>query len=126
MLLPCETGVKTVLPAVKALMAKNIVEKHGMKEQQAASVLGLSQSAVSRYLNKGRGTLISLEKMPEVQNIVDKMTAFLINEPQKQNEIFRLFCNACQIIRENGLLCPHCKDRMAEKWAESCTFCSPK
>ncbi len=126
MLLPCETGVKTVLPAMKALMARNIVEKHGMKEQQVANVLGLSQSAVSRYLNKSRGTLISLEKMPEVQNIVDKMTAFLINEPQKQNEILRLFCNACQIIRENGLLCPHCKDRMSEKWAGSCTYCNPK
>jgi predicted transcriptional regulator len=97
-----------------------------MKEQQAASILGLSQSAVSRYLNKGRGNLISLEAIPEVQDIVNEMTASLINEPQKQNEILRLFCNVCQLIRGHGLLCPHCKDKMDEKWAQSCTFCNPK
>ena len=126
MLLPCEVGVKTVLPAVKALMARNIVEKHGMKEQQAASVLGLSQSAVSRYLNRGRGNLISVEKMPEVQEIVDKMTHFLINEPQKKNEVLRLFCAACETIRGNGLLCPRCKEKMDEEWAASCTYCNSK
>jgi predicted transcriptional regulator len=125
-LLPCETGVKTVLPAVKALVAKNIVEKHGMKEQQVASILGLSQSAVSRYLNNGRGNLISLENLPAVQEIIDKMTHFLINEPQKKNEILKLFCTACQIIRGDGLLCPLCKEKMNEKWADSCTFCNPK
>ena len=33
-------------------MAKTIVEKHGLNEKQAAELLGLSQSAVSRYVGK--------------------------------------------------------------------------
>jgi predicted transcriptional regulator len=52
--LPCEVGVKVVLPAIRALMARTIVEKHGMKERQAAEILGLSQSAISRYTSKQR------------------------------------------------------------------------
>ena len=123
MLLPCEVGVRTVLPAVKALMARTIVEKHGMKEQQAADILGLSQSAVSRYVNKGRGNLMSIENVPEVQKLIEEMTHYILNEPQKKQEILTLFCVTCKTIRKKGLLCPLCKSKMNETWAESCTFC---
>jgi predicted transcriptional regulator len=92
LLLPCEVGVKTVLPAIKALMARNIVEKHGMKEQQVAEILGLSQSAISRYTTKDRGNIITLENEPEVQKLIEQMTAFLIYEPHKKKEILELFC----------------------------------
>jgi predicted transcriptional regulator len=56
LILPCEVGVKTVLPAVKAIMARSMVEKHELKEKQAADLLGLSQSAVSRYVGRERAT----------------------------------------------------------------------
>ena len=42
MQLPCEVGVKTVVPAIRALLAKKLVEQHGMNESQTAIVLGLS------------------------------------------------------------------------------------
>ena len=61
LILPCEVGVKTVLPAVKAIMARQIVEKHGLNEQQTAELLGLSQSAVSRYVGRERGNLLAIE-----------------------------------------------------------------
>jgi len=33
-------GVITVLPAVKAIMARSIVEKHGLNEKQTTDILG--------------------------------------------------------------------------------------
>ena len=122
--LPCEVGVKTVLPAIKALMARDIVEKHGMKEKQVAEILGLSQSAISRYTTKDRGNIITLENEPEVQKLISQMTTFLIYEPHKKKEILELFCATCETIRKKGLMCQLCKERMHKKWAESCTFCS--
>jgi predicted transcriptional regulator len=124
MLLPCEVGVKTVLPAVKALMARTIVEKHGMKEKQAADILGLSQSAISRYVTKARGNIIMLENVPEVHKLIDQMTTFLVYEPQKKKEILELFCATCETIRKKGLMCQLCKEKMHKNWAESCTFCN--
>ncbi len=113
-----------MLPALKAVMARNIIEKYGMKEKQVAKILGLSQSAISRYATKDRGNILILENQPEVQEIVSQMTAFLIYEPHKKKEILKLFCAACITIRKKGLMCELCKKRMDEKWAESCTFCS--
>ncbi len=91
MLLPCEVGVQTVLPAIRALMARTIVEKHGMKEKQVAKLLGLSQSAISRYTTKDRGNTIILENVPEVQTLIDKMIRLLLHgKPNQTTEILEL------------------------------------
>jgi len=123
LILPCEVGVKTVLPAVKAIMARSIVEKHGLNEKQTAELLGLSQSAVSRYVNKERGNLLTVENATEVLALIDQMVTSLIKEPNNKTEILKLFCQTCKAIREKGLMCPHCQKEMPQEWAENCFFC---
>jgi predicted transcriptional regulator len=124
LLLPCEVGVKTVLPAIRALMARDIVEKHGMKEQQAAEILGLSQSAISRYTTKDRGNLITIEDAPEVQTRIDQMINLLLHEKSHQStELLELFCEICKIIREKGLMCQPCQKKTPQPSAETCAFC---
>jgi predicted transcriptional regulator len=121
MLQPCEVGVKTVLPAIRALLARTIVEKHGMKEEQAAEILGLSQSAVSRYVTKVRGNTLAIENEAEVQTLIDQMITFLIHEPHQKTELLQLFCQTCKIIREKGLMCQLCQN--IHETSETCTFC---
>ena len=123
MLLPCEVGVKTVLPAVRALMARTIVEKHGMKEEEAAQILDLSQSAVSKYITKTRGNTLTIETVPEVQTLVDEMITFLMYEPDRKMEFLELFCQTCKIIREKGLMCELCQENVDKPWNGNCTFC---
>jgi predicted transcriptional regulator len=123
LLLPCEVGVKTVLPAVRALMARTIVEKYGMKEEQAADILDLSQSAVSKYVTKDRGNALAIENVAEVQKLVDKMITFLIQEPDRKMELMELFCQTCRVIREKGLLCQLCRENVGKSWVKTCSFC---
>ena len=123
LILPCEVGVKTVLPAVKAMMARSIVEKHGLNEKQTADILGLSQSAVSRYIGRERGNLLAIEDTSEVVALIDQMVTHLIKAPDNKGEILRLFCQTCQTIREKGLMCQHCQKEMHQAWAERCSFC---
>jgi predicted transcriptional regulator len=123
MLLPCEVGVKTVLPAIRAEMARGLVEKHGMKEQQAAEILGLSQSAISRYATKNRGNIITIKDVPEVQALIDKMLNLLLLEKPQMLEILKLFCETCQVIRQKGLMCQFCQQKTPAPSAETCAFC---
>jgi predicted transcriptional regulator len=124
LLLPCEVGVKTVLPAIRALMARAIVEKHGLKEKQAAEILGSSQSAISRYTTRNRGNILSIENVAEVQSLIDQMITFLIHKPEQKIEILKLFCQTCKIIREKGLMCDLCQqNKMHRAWIETCDFC---
>ena len=123
LILPCEVGVKTVLPAVKAIMARSIVEKHGLNEKQTADLLGLSQSAVSRYISRERGNLLNIEGTTEVLALIDQMVTHLIKVPDNKREILKLFCQTCTTIREKGLMCPACQKEMPQAWAEKCLFC---
>jgi predicted transcriptional regulator len=116
-------GVKAVLPAIRALMARTIIEKHGMKEQQAAEILGLSQSAISRYTSKDRGNTITIENVPEVQALVDQMINLLMYNSHQKNEILDLFCQTCKIIREKGLMCQLCQEKTGSTDLETCDFC---
>jgi hypothetical protein len=104
-------------------MARQIVEKHGLNEQEAAKVLGLSQSAVSRYISKERGNLLAIDGSTEISTLIDQMVTFLIKEPNKKAEILNLFCQTCSAIRKKGLMCPHCQKEMPKEWAEKCLFC---
>ncbi len=124
MLLPCEVGVKTVLPAVKAIMARSIVQKHGYTEKQTANLLGLSQSAVSRYIGRQRGANLSaIESTQEVIALIEQMVITIIKAPQNKLELLELFCTTCVFIREKGLICPKCQAEMQQDWAENCFFC---
>lgn len=123
LILPCEVGVKTVLPAVKAIMARSIVEKHGLNEKQTANLLGLSQSAVSRYVGRERGNQLSLDNSNEVLTLIDQMVLNLLKQPNNKAEILKLFCQTCQAIRERGLMCSHCQKEMHDEWAKACFFC---
>lgn len=116
-------GVKTVLPAVKAVMARSIVEKHGLNEKQTADLLGLSQSAVSRYVGRERGNHLTLENTAEVAALIDQMVSSLIKEPDNKAKILTLFCQTCTTIREKGLMCSKCQETMPQEWAKKCLFC---
>ncbi len=116
-------GVKTVLPAVKAIMARTIVEKHGLNEKETAQLLGLSQSAVSRYVGHERGNILQIDNANEVLTLIDQMVISIIKEPDNRTRVLELFCQTCQAIREKGLMCQKCQEEMPEEWAEKCFFC---
>ncbi|MFB3888379.1 MAG: transcriptional regulator [Candidatus Bathyarchaeia archaeon] len=122
MLIPCEVAVKTVSPAIRALLAKTLIEKHDMKEIQVAQILGITQSAVSKYFKNARGTAIPLENVADLQPITDKMIALLLTNPAPQPEIMALFCQACILIRSTGLMCPICRENQKSK-LDNCDFC---
>jgi predicted transcriptional regulator len=86
--------------------------------------LGLSQSAVSRYVGRERGAnLIAIENTQEVLALIDQMVQSLIKQPQDKTKVLELFCKTCTTIREKGLMCPKCQQEMPKDWAEKCFFC---
>jgi hypothetical protein len=119
---PCEVAVKTVSPAIRALLAKKLLEKHDLKETQVAEILGVTQSAVSKYHKNVRGTTIPIENIPEIQTIANQMIVLLLKSPTQQAELIDLFCRACSIIRNKGLMCGLCQQNQKVK-TDNCDFC---
>jgi len=122
LLTPCEVAVRTVSPALRALIAQTLLEKHDLKEVEVAQVLGISQSAVSKYNRRVRGTTIPIDAIPEIQTITSKMATMLLTNPVQQMEIMRLFCQACTLIRSKGLMCELCQQNQ-KPTINNCAFC---
>ncbi len=123
MLTPCEVAVKTVSPALRALIAQNLLEKHDLKETEVAQVLGISQSAVSKYSKKVRGVTVPIGGIPEIQVIATQMAAMLLANPVQQMEVMKLFCQACAVIRSKGVMCELCQQNQ-KPTIENCSFCN--
>jgi predicted transcriptional regulator len=105
-------------------MARTIIEKHGMKEKQVAELLGLSQSAISRYTTKNRGNLLTIENVPEVRKLIDQIIQLLLyGKPNQTTEILELLCQTCKVVREQGLMCKLCQKKTPQSIAEICAFC---
>jgi len=119
--IPCEVAVKSVIPAVRALLAKELVEKHGMKQNQVAEILGISQSAVSKYNKKVRGYVIRIEDLEEIQTPINALIDQLVNEKPQRTQFLNLFCQTCLTIRKKGLMCQLC--RKTDPRIEECDFC---
>ncbi len=123
MIIPCEVAVKSVVPAVKALMAKELVEKHGFKQGQTAELLGISQSAVSKYTRKIRGYVIRIDNVEEVHVHIDGMIMLITSGEYDRAKFLRLFCQACEAVRRKGLMCEWCGKAAPSLRNDKCDLC---
>jgi predicted transcriptional regulator len=123
LILPCEVAVKSVVPAVKALIARQLAEEHGLRQEQVAEILGMSQSAVSKYSRKVRGHAIDIDDIKGVRPLISDMIAMLLDEPRQNSELVQLFCKACVAVRRTSLMCAFCQKSDPKMKIEECRFC---
>jgi predicted transcriptional regulator len=123
LILPCEVAVKAVVPAVKALIAQKMVEQHGLKQDQVAEILGISQSAVSKYSKKVRGYVIEIERVEPIQPLISSMILMLMKGETQRAEFLQLFCQICAIIRQTGMVCQFCRKAETKIAIKECGFC---
>ena len=123
LIVPCEIAVKSVIPAVKALLAKELVEKRGLKQDEVAEILGISQSAVSKYTRRVRGYVIKVNGIEEIEPLIDKMIGVLVSGTSQRGEFLRFFCQTCITIRKTGLMCQFCQKTDPKIKVEECSFC---
>ncbi|MFQ5986050.1 MAG: transcriptional regulator [Thermoplasmata archaeon] len=98
---PCETFVvERLLPFVRSELARRLVPDQG--QVPVASLLGVSQPAVSQYMSGHRGEDPPLRKDPVVQAQLDDLERDLV-EGLSDHERKRAFCDACVQIRSHVL-----------------------
>lgn len=123
MILPCEVAVKSVIPAVRALIAKQLMEEQGLNQGQVAELLGVSQSAVSKYSRKVRGHAIEVDGVGEIRPLIDGIIILLLDGKRQDAEVLELFCQACVAIRKTSLMCVFCHKSDPRIKLEDCRFC---
>ena len=105
MSVPCEVAVKCVLPVVRAMVAKELMADYGLRQVEAAKLLGVSQPAISLYCRNIRGKAIDLENDSDVKRLVADMCEVLAKGGFSHRDLIIMYCGVCRTIRAKGLLC---------------------
>jgi len=102
----CEIASQYLLPTLRALVAKTLMEKHKMTQQDTASKLGLTQSAISQYMRQLRGSKIkTIDK--DILDEIDKFSGRIASGELNSFTALDAFCNICKIARRKKILCEH-------------------
>ncbi len=123
MILPEELASKSVIPAIRALIVKRLVEEHGMTQQEAAKSLGVTQPAVSKYLHQKRGAAIRLNGIKKVDEATDEIAEMVFSHKAKPLEVMSKIEAACDYVRRNRYMCDLHKKLEPSMDVDSCHIC---
>jgi len=120
---PCELVVKFVLPAVRSLVAKTLIEKYHFSQVAAAQKLGTTQATISHYLYSKRGDkrIKQLEAIPSIQSTADEIAFGIATEKFSPFDAMLKFCELCKNLRTQNIICELHKDFLVVP--ESCDLC---
>jgi predicted transcriptional regulator len=123
MILPEELASKSVIPAIRALVVKRLVEEHGMTQQEAAKLLGVTQPAVSKYLHEKRGAAIKLNGIKEIDEATGEIAELVSSQKVPQIEVMSKIEAACDYVRRNRYMCDLHKKLEPSMDVNSCHVC---
>lgn len=126
MLLPAEIESKLLIPAVRAILSKELVIEKGLKEDEVARMLGITQAAVSNYLRGTRGDneiISKLTSLSEIMGMIKEISTDLSTNKAYTAKTLSKFIALCNYMRYSLIICDahHSLERnIDEKVCEQC------
>jgi len=104
---PCIIVVNYLLPAIRILIAKELIEKHGLNRIEAAKRMGLTPAAITQYFKRVRGeTALKIIEIPdEASKMISEMAEEIAEDRASAYDILKRICKICWMMRSKGLLC---------------------
>ncbi len=92
---PCEIIVWNIVPIIRKEFAKNLIENNNLNQREVADKLGITESAVSRYISGKRGILeiTDDEILEEIKLSTKKIAA------KNRQIVIEEICRICRLLR---------------------------
>jgi len=108
MLLPAEIESKSLIPALRAIIAKDLAKKHNIREDKISQMLGVTQAAISNYIRGIRGDPKLIKKLLEEKQVVSMLTDIsdnLSSDRAYTPSSLSKFIGLCNYIKSSLLIC---------------------
>ena len=108
MLLPAEIESKSLIPALRAILAKDLANNYNIREDEISKMLGVTQAAVSNYIRGTRGDPKLIEKLLEdkqVADMLDDISDSLSSDKAYTPSSLSKFIGLCNYIKSSLLIC---------------------
>jgi len=108
MLLPAEIESKTLIPALRAILAKKLAREYKIREDEISKMLGVTQAAISNYIRGTRGDPNLIEKLlseEQVVKLIDELSEHLASDMAYTPSSLSKFIGLCNYIKSSLLIC---------------------
>ena len=108
MLLPAEIESKSLIPALRAILAKDLANKYHIREDEISKMLGVTQAAISNYIRGTRGDPKLIEKLLEDKQVaimLDDISDNLSSDKAYTPSSLSKFIGLCNYIKSSLLIC---------------------
>ncbi len=108
MLLPAEIESKTLIPALRAILAKKLAEEHDIREEEISKMLGVTQAAISNYIRGTRGDPSLIAKLlaeKQVAQLINELCDHLSSDLAYTPSSLSKFIGLCNYIKSSLLIC---------------------
>ncbi len=118
----CEVVVSYILPAIRALITRELLTTYNLTQMEASELLGITQAAISQYNKESRGAKVNiLEKDKKIMKMIKQLAKKIARGNMTALKINSEFCKICKEIRKRKLICQLHKDIYPS--LESCSEC---
>ena len=108
MLLPSEIESKSLIPALRAIIAKKLANEYKIREDQISKMLGVTQAAISNYIRGTRGDPELIKKLlaeKQVSEIIIEICNNLATDKSYTPSTLAKFIGLCNYIKSSLLIC---------------------
>jgi len=108
MLLPAEIESKSLIPALRAILAKTLAEKYHVREEVISKMLGVTQAAISNYIRGTRGDPELIKKLlaeKQVSEMLNDISDNLASDNAYTPSSLSKFIGLCNYIKSSLLIC---------------------
>lgn len=124
---PCVVVVKYLLPAIRVLVMKELMEKHNMRKIDASTIMELTPAAVTQYSKGERGSAFinEITRSEEMSKRISELANVLAKSDASSEAVIERLCEICALVRSERMICElHQKDIPTLKECK-CVTCRP-
>ncbi|MEM1565333.1 MAG: hypothetical protein QXQ08_05080 [Candidatus Bathyarchaeia archaeon] len=124
---PCVVVVKYLLPAIRVLITKELVEKHNLRKIDASEKMELTPAAITQYYKGERGSVLAreIEQSPETMKMISKLAEAIAREEATPEDVIEKLCEICAAIRYERVICKLHQEDLPTLDTHKCSTCYP-
>ena len=101
---PYEIASKSVIPAIRGMISRGLIERD-FTQAQIATALGITQPAVSKYFWDKRGRAIDFDHRDDVKNMTEAITDGIANDRLDKVQVANMIKDICDYVMRSGYMC---------------------
>lgn len=101
----CEVMVQHIFPALRASIAKELMNEYKLNQSEISKLLGVSQPAISQYMRQLRGENKKIVENAIVAEEIKKICRKISTGSLKSVDLMNEFCGICKIMTKNKIIC---------------------